>query len=591
MKLSKSFAQTLKNLPSGEVSKNAQLLIKAGYIHKTMAGVYSYLPLGLKVLNNIENIIRKHLNRIGGQEVLMNSLHPKTWWDKTDRWDPEKVDVLFRLESQTNSKYALACSHEEQVTPIIQSFVSSYKDLPEYIDNADESQYPLSVYQIQTKFRDELRSKSGLMRGREFRMKDMYDFHISQESADKYYELVKDTYFKIYAEMGLKVYAVYASGGMFTDNDSHEFQVLCEAGEDEIFIHKDKIYNSEIVPVYDDKVNLLHEEEQELTQHELHDVVGVEALIKELNIEITRSTKTIMYEDSNGKLIVACIRSDRDLSIEKLEQIAKRRLKLAAIETIRNHTGAETGYAGIINLPNNCELYCDDSVSKLKNFETGSNKTGFHATNVCFERDLPYPERFYDIKKAIKGDKNPSNNQFWEVGKSAEVGNIFKLGSKYTEAFDLKVTTKDNNYILPIMNCHGIGTSRCMGVLAEIYSDDQGLKWPENIAPFKFHLITHIQKNESQEVLNKIQTIARQVYSGEIQIDMDKLMINTFNGEQDSYDEVIWDDRSNIGMGEKLGDAELIGCPYIILVTKKSLEGGGIEVRLRSNNQVKILSV
>ena len=425
MKLSQNFTRTTKDIPSDEVSRNAQLLIRAGFIHKSMAGVYSYLPLGLRVINKIENIVRNNLNQIGGQEVLMNSLHPKEWWLKTDRWDADKVDVLFRLQSQTKSEYALACSHEEQVTPIAKDYIKSFKDLPIYTpaiidsDSPTQTIYPLSIYQIQTKFRDELRSKSGIMRGREFRMKDMYDFHQNQESADGYYELVKAKYLEIYKELGLKAYAVHATGGMFTDNDSHEFQVLCDAGEDIIF--------------YDDTGYAVNEE----------------------------------------------------------------------IKTAKEKEG-DTGFGSLMS------------------------------------------------------------------GKSAEVGNIFKLGDKYTQAFDLKYTDTDNTQKYPIMNCHGIGTSRCMGVIAEIHSDQKGLKWPISVAPYQVHLITHLGKDE--EINRQILAEAEAIYSG---IGKQVGEVKIFSGE------VLWDDRLGISLGSKFADAELIGCPTQIVITERTIKAGVPEVKLR----------
>jgi prolyl-tRNA synthetase len=453
MRLSHNFTKTSKDIPSDETSKNAQLLLKAGFIHKAMAGVYAYLPLGLRVLNKIENIVRKNMNSIGGQEILMNSLHPKSWWETTDRWDAEKVDILFRLDSQTKSQYALACSHEEQVVPISKSFLSSYKDLPEYqiLNSTNQAQFPVAIYQIQTKFRDEIRSKSGIMRGREFRMKDMYDFHITQESADSYYELVKETYFKIYAEMGLEAFAVHASGGMFTGNDSHEFQVICEAGEDEIFYNKEGFaVNSEI-----------------------------------------------------------------------LEEL------------------------------------------KAKN--------------------QPIPE---NLQKA----------------KSAEVGNIFKLGDKYSKAFDLKIVDENNKQIIPIMNCHGIGTSRCMGVIAEIYSDENGLKWPTSVAPFQFHIVSSNSKNE--EINKQIQDLAKEIYDGEYRIitkddqfkiikpgdliELSKFMLQDFKAVEGDF---LWDDRDNMSIGQKLKDADLIGCPFQIIISEKSLEKGGIEIKKRESSESWVLKI
>jgi prolyl-tRNA synthetase len=452
MKLSQNFTKTIREAPADETAKNAQLLIRAGYVHKTMAGVYSYLPLGLRMINKIENIVRKNLNAIGGQEILMNSLHPKEWWVTTNRW--ENVDILFKVKSQTDKEYAIACSHEEQVTPILSTYINSWKDLQEY--NAETQTYPTAVYQIQTKFRDELRSRSGVMRGREFRMKDMYDFHRSKESADNYYELVKATYHKIYQEMGLKAYVVHASGGIFTSNDSHEFQVICEAGEDEIF--------------YDEK----------------------------------------------------------------------------------------TGYAI------NSEII-----------------EGMKAAGQAIPEGLT---------KAV----------------SAEVGNIFKLDDKYTKAFGLTYTDQDNKPQYPIMNCHGIGTSRTMGVICEIYSDEKGLKLPAAVAPFEIHLVTGINEKADAEVNNKILDIANRIYNGELKLIKTPrgkyILLDTTNtaqlleiAKEDStfdlsqlskFDDILWDDRTGkISIGEKLKDADLIGCPIQILISKKSLENGGLELIIRESGE------
>jgi len=441
MKYSHLFAKTSKDIPSDEKSKNAKLLIQAGFVDKTMAGVYAMLPLGLRVLNKIENIIRKHLDIVGSQEILMNSLHPKANWEKTNRWDT--VDILFKLESQTETPYALACSHEEQVTPILKNFISSFKSLPDY--DPEKKQFPVSVYQIQTKFRDELRAKSGLLRGREFRMKDAYDFHKNQESLDKYYDKMKQTYFDIYDELGLEVYAVQASGGIFTQNTSHEFQTPCEAGEDEI-------------------------------------------------------------------------------------------------------------------------LY--------------SPSTGFSANVEIME----------DLEK--KNQEIPADTQKIKV---AEVGNIFKLGEKYTKSFDFKFTDQNNKLVYPVMGCHGIGTTRCMAVIAENYSDEKGLKWPSSVAPFQYHLISQINPKDDSEINQKIQTTAQKLYnqlnSGKLKFDLEsKQFENTgvkteFETSGLKKQDCLWDDRENTRLGGKLKDADLIGCPVQIIVTKRTVENDQVEVIIRKNGK------
>jgi prolyl-tRNA synthetase len=706
MKLTQNFAKTRKDFPSDETSKNAQLLIKAGYIHKSMAGVYSYLPLGVKVLNNIESTLRKHINNIGGQEILMSSLSPKENWIKTNRW--KEIPEYFCLPSQSGTEYRLNPTHEEVVSPIASNFIKTYKDLPDYkpafdlnnyfvcvvincgdlnfkefekyvvydefvkdgervnqsvcfhkdtyedfvskiqaylqvmyvvVHNAndlsffeligktkegqiknlnyidhmgdikellvfideqlktpqkdytdevvrDELKYvyvtkpdfknhtvfskfivgdevfPLSIYQIQNKFRDEVRAKAGILRGREFKMKDMYDFHQTKQSQDAFFERVTETYIEFYANIGLKAYKVNASGGVFCEKFSREFQVVCDAGEDWIYIDKsiEEAYNQEVAPVVAKKVDYTTEEEKPKEDEYLENVIGVNNLLKKLQIDITRSTKTMLYQDKNGVLVVAVVRSDRKVSEEKLQKLYGKSLEIASDEFVMKKTGADIGYAGVVNLPNDAVVFYDDSLKYMKNFETGTNKTHYHSINVCFGRDLPYPKNFVDIKEAIEGDINPNTGTIYEVHKGSEVGNIFDLGQKWVKAFDIKYADQNNQVQYPFMGCHGIGTSRCMGVIAEIYSDEKGLKWPKSVAPYQIHLVTHLSKDE--EINKRILTKANEIYA--------------------NSDEVLWDDRQGIGMGQKLGDAELIGCPEIWIISENSLKlEGGIEKRIR----------
>jgi prolyl-tRNA synthetase len=605
MKLSQNFTKTTRETLADETSKNAQLLIRAGYVHKAMPGVYAYLPLGLRTLNKIENIVRKNMNSIGGQEALMNSLHPKEWWLKANRWD--NVDILFKLNSQTKNEYALACSHEEQVVPIASSYIQSYKDLPEFDFEGEKK--PLCVYQIQTKFRDEIRAKSGLLRGREFRMKDMYDFHCTKESQDAYYQLVKETYYKVYQEMGLKSYATTASGGIFTTNISHEFQVECEAGED--WIYKDKIsgevYNEEMAPCIAKEVDYTNEAEKEREELEMHDVIGVEALTSKLGIENTRTTKTIFYQNQKGQLVAAVVRGDRGVNEAKLQNVTKQMLTLATEENILKQTGSKIGYAGVVNLPKDVLVMYDSSTEHLKNFETGTNKTGFHSINICFGRDLTKPEVFYDISNVQEGDKNPLTNAEYDKLRTAEVGNIFKLDDKYTKAFGTTYLDKDGKPQTPLMNCHGIGTSRCMAILAELYSDEKGLKLPKQVAPFEIHLVTHINPKDEAEINTKILDLGNKIYDGELKLMTDKNgkltildvsnidQVMAFAKEDPDFDfdtltssenEILWDDREGkVSIGEKLKDADLIGCPTQIIISKRSLENGGLEVAMRDSGE------
>lgn len=608
MKLSQNFTKTSREAPADEVSKNAQLLIRAGYVHKTMPGVYAYLPLGLRMLNKIENIVRQNMNSIGGQEILMNSLHPKDWWLQAGRWD--NVDILFKLKSQTDNEYALACSHEEQMVPIAMSFFQSYKDLPSYKPSQDASNrvYPMCAYQIQTKFRDEIRAKSGLLRGREFRMKDMYDFHTNKESQDSYYEQVKETYTKIYTELGLKSYATTASGGIFTTNISHEFQVECEAGED--WIYKDsltgEVYNEEMAPCKAKVIDYTNEPEKPLEERFLDGVIGVEALIQEFGIENTQTTKTLFFEDQKGNMIVACVRGDRNVNEAKLMNLSGKMMTLASEQTVKKLTGCGIGYAGIINLPTNIEVYYDTSLEGLKNFETGTNKQGYHSINVCFGRDIPFPAQYVDISTVQVGDNNPLSQGDYKRLRTAEVGNIFKLDDKYTKAFGMTYMDENGKTATPLMNCYGIGTSRCMAILAEIYSDDKGLALPKQVAPFGIHLITHLNPKDDPELNQKIQQLASKIYKGEIKIvklkGQENYQILDRNKMEDLYkiaiedwqtqDEILWDDRTGkVSIGEKLKDADLIGCPVQVIISKKSLENGGIELIERSTGNKRVIKV
>jgi prolyl-tRNA synthetase len=570
MKMSLNFVKTSKDVPSDETSNNARLLIRAGYIHKTMAGVYSYLPLGLRTLNKIENIVRKHIDSIGGQEVLMSSLSPKENWEKTGRW--KEISEYFCLPSQSGIEYRLNPTHEEVISPIAANYVKSYKDLPQF--DPERGVYPMAIYQIQNKFRDELRSKAGLMRGREFKMKDMYDFHRTKESQEAYFELITKTYHKIFEEIGLKSYSVNASGGVFSEKMSREFQALCNAGEDWVYLDEKtgQAFNQEVAPSLAPEFDYTGEEEKPREDILLEGVIGVEALYKKLGIEITKTTKTLFYEDKDGKLIVAAVRGDRSVSEEKLQKLYGKSLKMATSETVKKHTGAEIGYAGIINLPQNCITYFDNSISKLKNFETGTNKTGYHSINVCFGRDLKTPEKFYDIKEAVEGDTNPQSGNVYQIHRGAEVGNIFDLGQKWVKAFNISYMDENNKPQYPYMGCHGIGTSRCMGVAAEVYSDEKGLKLPESIAPYKVHLITLIGKKDDETTRNRIMELSRSVYEA----------VAKLEGVPIEKGEVLWDDRENASMGEKLKDADLIGCPYQIIVSGRSIEElGGFEIRKR----------
>lgn len=556
MRLSKNFTKTSKNIPADEVAKNAQLLIKAGFIHKDMAGVYSYLPLGLRVLNKIAQIIREEMNAIDGQEVLMPTLQVKERYEATNRWSDDVVDNWFKTKLANGTELGLGFSHEENLVPIVKNFISSYKDLP------------LSVYQIQTKFRNEVRSKSGIMRGREFLMKDMYSFAMDQKQHDSYYERAAKAYERVYKRLGIgdSTVKVMASGGVFSKY-SHEFQTFSDAGEDLIFKTSDgNYYNREIAP---SKIAEPNKKEAPADLKEVlgKGVVGVEALLRHLGIPIERSTKTLFYETDQGETIAAAVRSDYDINELKLADAAGCSLvKLASEKAITDITNAKVGFAGLLNFPQGVRLFVDDSLKGLCNFETGTNKTDYHAVNVNFGRDIPEPKEFVDIKIAKSGDLDPTSGEPMEVKKAIEVGNIFSLGTKFSAPFKLAAPDDKGDLQTLIMGCYGIGVSRLMGTIAEVMSDDRGLLWPINIAP----AIVYIARlGDTPEVVKAADDLYKELQTKGI--------------------DVIYDDR-DIRPGEKFADADLFGIPYRVVIGEKLLAQHKYELKRRASQALELLS-
>lgn len=408
MKQSHLFTKTRKEAPKDEVSRNAQLLTMGGFVNKEMAGVYDYLPLGLRVLRKIENIIREEMNAIGGQEVLLTTLQDPEPWKKSGRWEDDVIDIWFKTKLANGAEAGIGNTHEEPLTALMDQYVSSYKELPRYI------------YQIQNKFRNELRAKSGLMRGREFLMKDLYSFSRTEEELEEFYELCADAYMKIFKRACLedKTYRTFASGGAFS-KFSDEFQTLSEAGEDTIFVDEDK------------------------------------------------------------------------------------------------------------NIAVNKEVFTDDVLKELG----------------------------LDKKKLVEK-------------KSIEVGNIFKLGTKYSEALGLAYLDENGEKHTVVMGSYGIGLGRLMGTIVEVYNDDNGIIWPEEIAPFKVHLLALSQEGEAREKADEL---------------YDKLLAEGV--------EVLYDDRQEATAGQMFADADLIGIPYRVVVSEKSLKAGGAEIKRRDSDNAEVVEI
>ena len=550
MRMSQLFTKTSKTAPSDEMAKNAQLLIQAGYVHKTMAGVYSYTPLGLRVLENIKRIVREEMNAIDSQELIMSSLQRKELWTETGRWDDELVDVWFKSHLQDGTEVGFGWTHEEPIIELLRNYLKSYKDLP------------ISVYQFQNKLRNELRAKSGIMRGREFVMKDMYSVHATREDLDVYYEAVIAAYKRCYDRLGIgqDTYVTFASGGAFT-KFSHEFQTICEAGEDDIFIvpSTDVAYNAEIAPVRSTPNPDAGAEMKPLGILDDENIIGAEALTRALDIPRTASTKSILYDSSDGMLL-AVVRSDYEINEDKLKAVADVSwLRLADGEQIEAATGAKLGFAGLYNLPEDVRLFVDDSCEDMVNFETGTNKTGQHAYNANWDRDVSRPSEFVEIKLAKEGDISPETGEVYQKRRTAEVGNIFNFGTQKSEEMNLVFTDENGQRQYAWMGSYGIGITRVMGVIVEKFADEKGLVWTENIAPFKLQLVAIGERGSE---------LANQLYSTLMKAGV----------------EVLYDDRAE-RPGVKFADAELMGMPWRVTISDRGIDSGELELTSRQSGE------
>ena len=548
MRLSHLVTKTRRDAPKDETSKNAQLLIRAGFIHKEMAGVYAYLPLGLRVIDKIKAIVRQEMNGVGGQEIIMTSLQRQELWERTNRWSDEAVDVWFKSELKNGTPVGFGWSHEEPITDMMRSYITSYRDLP------------TNVYQFQTKLRNELRAKSGIMRGREFVMKDMYTYARNDAEHQQLYDGITAAYLRVFERVGLGevTFVTFASGGAFTQY-SHEFQTISDAGEDVLYrVPGGETFNAEVAPVQAVPAPD-GGQPQPLQEVEGKGLIGVEPLAKFLGIPVALTTKTMLYVTDSGEVVAAAVRGGYNINEDKLKAIVgTASLKLADEATVRRVTGAEVGYAGLINLPADVQIVVDESCANRTNFEMGANRTNFHSTNVNWGRDLPEPEQFYDIKQAKRGDLHPGTGQVYDVVKAAEVGNIFSFGGSKSEQLGLTFTDEDGVVKPVILGSYGIGITRLMGVIVEHFSDERGLVWPEAVAPAGLHLV---RLGDDEAVVAAADKLYAEL---------------TAAGH-----EVLYDDRDE-SAGTKFADADLMGVPLRATVSRKTVAEGAAELKRRA---------
>lgn len=555
IQLSKFPFKTQKTAPKLSDNKSTSILLQAWFIRQVMAWVYTYTTLWLKVLEKVKTIVREEMDNYWAYETLMPALSPRELWDTTWRWD--SIDVMFHLPAANDKEYWLNSTHEEIVTPLLQEFIKSYKDLP------------TCVYQIQNKFRNEKRAKSWLLRWREFVMKDAYSFHASDEEFVKYYEWMKQVYLNVFTRLWLwdDTFIAKADGWTFTDKYSHEFQVRLDIWEDVIFYDKKtwECFNKEVAPslvwISNISENILNEKKDILADW----VIWVEDLVKHLWVSIEKTIKTMMFE-IDGRFVVAAVRGDYDINTLKLQKILwAKNVSLASPDLVKEKTWAEIWYAWIINLPAWTETYLDDSIEWLTNFETWTNKTWYHTINVNFWRDTEKPAKFYDFKEAKLWDKNPLSWEVYEVFKASEVWNIFPLETKFSSAFWVTYLDENNKSITPLMWCYGIWVSRVMWVVAEYFADENWIAWPENIAPATYYMLV------MWDNLDKALELAKKFES--------------------EWKEVIIDDREKVWFGQKAWDADLMWIPYRIILSDKTLEAWWYELKKRWEEETKIVSL
>ncbi|KNF07993.1 proline--tRNA ligase ProS [Gottschalkia purinilytica] len=556
MKMSKLYMPTLREVPSEAELPSHKLLLRAGMIRKLVSGVYSYLPLGYRVIKKIENIVREEMDAIDSQEVLMSAIHPAELWQETGRWEDFGPE-MFKFNDRHNREFCLGPTHEEIFTDLIRHEVKSYKQLP------------LSLYQIQTKYRDEKRPRFGLLRSREFIMKDAYTFDIDEEGMRKsYYDMWK-AYEKIFERCGLKCKVVEGDSGAMGGSDSHEFTAISEYGESNIVYCDDCDYAAT-----DEKAACLYEIEsknlEELSIEKVHtpNVKTIDDLTEFFSTTSDNFVKTLLYnvKDEVVAVLVPGNKELNEIKLLKIFKVPEHELFMAEESQVKEVTGAEVGFAGPINLKKDVRLLVDSRVTKMKNFIVGANETDYHIKNVNYGRDFT-GEVIEDLLLVEEGDKCPKCGSILKMDRGIEVGNIFQLGTKYSEGLNATFLDENGKERKMLMGSYGIGVSRSMASIIEQYHDENGIIWPLSVAPYQVVVTIVNVKNEEQIQLGE-----------ELYKELSSLGI-----------EVLLDDR-NERAGVKFKDIDLIGIPIRVTVGKKASENI-VEFSLRKEGNKQEINV
>ncbi|PLS16711.1 proline--tRNA ligase [Bacillus sp. M6-12] len=549
MKQSMTLIPTLREIPADAEVKSHQLLLRAGYMRQNSSGIYSYLPLGRKVLQKIEAIVREEMDAAGAVELLMPALQQAELWQESGRWytyGPE----LMRMKDRHQRDFALGATHEEVITSLVRDEVKSYKRLP------------LTLYQIQTKFRDEKRPRFGLLRGREFIMKDAYSFHSNQESLDVVYNKLFTAYSNVFSRCGLDFRAVIADSGAMGGKDTHEFMVLSEIGEDTIAYSDTSDYaaNIEMAPVTA-TYQKTDEPYRELEKVHTENQKSIDEVSSYLKVSPASCIKSLLFRiDEN--LVLVLVRGDHEVNDIKLKNIFNAgTVELATAEETKRAMNCSIGSLGPIKTGENIEIVADHAIASVINGVCGANEEDFHFVNVNPDRDFPNV-KYEDLRFIQEGDPSPDGEGIIKFAKGIEVGHVFKLGTRYSEAMQATFLDENGRSQPMIMGCYGIGVSRTLAAVAEQFNDENGLVWPENLAPFQLHVIPVNMKDEAQS----------------------SLAADIYQSLKASGYEVLFDDRQE-RPGVKFADSDLIGIPVRITVGKRASEGI-VEMKIRKTGEV-----
>ena len=553
MRYSKLFLPTLKESPAEAEVVSHKLMIRAGMIRKVASGLYTYLPLGLRAIRKVEQIIREEMNRAGAQELLMPMVQPAELWQESGRWKLYGPELL-RLKDRHDRSFCLGPTHEEVICDTVRREVRSYRDLP------------LNLYQIQTKFRDEIRPRFGLMRGREFIMKDAYSFDVDEEGLDRTYRAMYEAYCRIFQRCGLEFRAVEADTGSIGGHASHEFMVLADTGEDTIASCTSCSYaaNVELAPVVTE-YEPDHGPEEPMQEVATPGKRTVEEVTGFLQVALQRLVKTLVFE-ADGRPVAALVRGDHEINEVKLKNLlGAEELMMAGEEVVKRVTGAPVGFAGPVGLKEEVEVVADRALEGVRNFVCGANRQDAHLVGVNFGRDCPVP-RFADIRVITESDPCPKCGAPVELRRGIEVGHIFKLGTKYSEPLGVTFLDENGKERPAIMGCYGIGVGRTVAAAIEQNHDDKGICFPPPIAPFDV-IITVVNAKDG-ELMKAAEEMAEELEASGL--------------------EVLLDDRDERA-GVKFKDAELIGIPVRVTIGKKLKVSGKVEVVRRRDGAVEEL--